>query len=97
MLLTTDGRQFQGRVPGVSIFNLKSQNGVPASSDNSVVQNDTSTGGPASSCNADPAPISVNEQSDFADFSSRSRFLGRVTSEQALDYFLDQHNSRSSQ
>jgi hypothetical protein len=35
--------------------------------------------------------------SEFVAFSSRSRNLGRMTSEQALDLFLDQHRSRSSQ
>ena len=64
-------------------------------SDNSVVQNGTP--GPAPSSNVDPSPIPANVQTDFADFSSHSRALGRMTSEQALDYFLDQQNARSSQ
>ena len=63
-------------------------------SDNSVVQNGTP--GPASSSNVDPSPIPANVQTDFADFSSHSRALGRMTSEQALDYFLDKHNNKCS-
>jgi hypothetical protein len=59
-------------------------------SDNSVVQS------PASSSNIDTSPIPANVQTDFADFSSHSRALGRMTSEQALDYFLDQHNNKCS-
>ncbi len=35
--------------------------------------------------------------SEFVAFSSRSRNLGRMTSEQALDFYLDQHRSRPSQ
>ena len=65
--------------------------------DNIVVQNDTPTGGPASSSNIDPFPTPVNVQTDFAKFSSRSRVLGRMTSEQALKYFLDQHNKKCSE
>ena len=65
-------------------------------SDSNVEQNDTPMSGPAPSSNADPSPIAVNVQSDFAVFSSRSRNLGRMSSEQALDYFLDQHNAGSS-
>jgi len=41
--------------------------------------------------------IAVSTSNEFAAFSSRSRNLGRMSSEQALDYFLDQHNTRSSQ
>ena len=59
-------------------------------SDNSVVQS------PASSSNIDTSPIPANVQTDFADFSSHSRALGRMTSEQALDYFLDKHNNKCS-
>ena len=66
-------------------------------SDNSVVRKDNPTGGPASSSNIDPFPIPVNVQTDFAEFSSRSRVLGRMTSEQALEYFLDQHNKKCSE
>ena len=42
-------------------------------------------------------PISTVASNEFAAFSSRSRNLGRMTSEQALDCYLDQHNARSSQ
>ena len=66
-------------------------------SDKRVVQKETPTGGPASSSNIDPSPIPVNVQTDFAEFSSRSRVLGRMTSEQALEYFLDQHNNKCSE
>ena len=41
--------------------------------------------------------IAVSTSNEFAAFSSRSRNLGRMSSEQALDYFLDQHNAKSSQ
>ena len=50
----------------------------------------------SSSSNVGP-PIEDTTSNEFAVFSSRSRIFGRVTSEQALDYFLDQHNARSSQ
>ena len=50
----------------------------------------------SSSSNVGP-PIAATTSNEFAAFSTRSSNLGRMTSEQALDYFLDQHNARSSQ
>ena len=41
--------------------------------------------------------IAASTSNEFAAFSTRSRSPGRMTSEQALDYFLDQHSARSSQ
>ena len=49
----------------------------------------------SASSNAGPA-VSAVTSNEFAAFSARSRNLGRMTSEQALDYFLDQNNARSS-
>ena len=46
----------------------------------------------ASSSSTGP-PIQATVQSDFADFSSRGRKLGRMSSEQALDYSMNQHNA----
>ena len=41
--------------------------------------------------------IAASSSNEFAAFSTRSRNLGRMASEQALNYFLDQHSARSSQ
>ena len=42
-------------------------------------------------------PIETTTRNEFHAFSHRSRSLGRMTSEQGLDYFLDQHNARFQQ
>ena len=60
-----------------------------------IVQDDTNSVD-AHSSSAAPS-VQATAQSEFAAFSSRSRHLGRMTSEQALEYFMDRHNARSSQ
>ena len=42
-------------------------------------------------------PITAVARNEFAAFSEHSRNLGRMTSEQALDYYLEQHTARPSQ
>ena len=42
-------------------------------------------------------PISAVARTEFVAFSERSRNLGRMTSEQALDYYLEQQTARPSQ
>ena len=42
-------------------------------------------------------PITAVTRNEFAAFSEHSRNLGRMTSEQALDYYLEQHTARPSQ
>jgi len=37
--------------------------------------------------------ISADAQSQFADFTTQGRQLGRMTSEQALDFYMNQHNA----
>jgi hypothetical protein len=44
---------------------------------------------------ASASAVTANAVAEFAVVSSRSRNLGRMNSEQALDYFLNQHQHRS--
>ena len=46
----------------------------------------------ASSSSTGPS-ITATVQSEFANFSTRGRQLGRMTSEQALEYYMNQHNA----
>ena len=45
-----------------------------------------------------PGPIiQATTQSEFAEFSSRGRHLSRMTTEEAVEYYMDQLNARSTQ